>query len=148
MCQSWSLFCLFSVFSHYISNINWKSMDRIWTQGRMMVGADGSTELWWPPSSFWGYFLNNFAVKEIICMSKWQKIKKCQFAAERSVRQKLWWPVWQISKFWIFCTLSLVFCTLSFSLPFAGEGFESSTGRLCGECFNQCSLHVFFSIFV
>ena len=46
-------FCLFSSFSHCnFNNTNWKSVDSahgIWTRGRMMVGADDTTELLQPP---------------------------------------------------------------------------------------------------
>ena len=45
-------FCLFSFFSHYNFNTNWKSIDGVLgirTWGRRMVGADKTTELWWPP---------------------------------------------------------------------------------------------------
>ena len=52
MSQSRPLFRLFSSFSHHNSIINWKNIDgvlRIRTQGRRMVGADKTTELWRPP---------------------------------------------------------------------------------------------------
>ena len=44
-------FCLFSFFSRYNFNTNWKSIDGvlgIQTRGRRMVGADETTELWQP----------------------------------------------------------------------------------------------------
>ena len=48
-----AFFCLFSSFSHYnFNNTNWKSIDGVLgfrTRGRMMVGADDTTELWRPP---------------------------------------------------------------------------------------------------
>ena len=53
MGQSRPPFRLFSSFSCYNSNnTNWKSIDGVLgirTQGRRMVGADETTELWWPP---------------------------------------------------------------------------------------------------
>ena len=46
-------FCLFSFFSHYIfNNTKWKSIDGvlgIQTRGRLMEGADDTTELWQLP---------------------------------------------------------------------------------------------------
>ena len=45
-------FCLFLLFSRYnFNNTNWKSVDGVLgirTQGRRMVGADETTELWRP----------------------------------------------------------------------------------------------------
>ena len=47
------LFCLFSSFSHYnFNDTNWKKHRCVLgnqTRGRRMVGADNTTELWWPP---------------------------------------------------------------------------------------------------
>ena len=43
---------LFLFFSRYNFNTNWKSIDGVLgirTQGRRMVGADETTELWRPP---------------------------------------------------------------------------------------------------
>ena len=45
-------FCLFLFFSHYNFNTNWKSVDGVFgiqTWGRMIIGADETTELWRPP---------------------------------------------------------------------------------------------------
>ena len=45
-------FVLFLFFSCYNFNTNWKSVDGVLgirTRGRRMVGADETTELWWPP---------------------------------------------------------------------------------------------------
>ena len=45
--------CLFSSFSHYnFNDTNLKNIDGVLgipTLGCMMVGADDTTELWWPP---------------------------------------------------------------------------------------------------
>ena len=54
MGQSRSLFCLFLSCSQYnFNNTNWKSLDgvlEIWNRGRMIVGADDTTELWRSPN--------------------------------------------------------------------------------------------------
>ena len=59
-------FCLFSFFSCYNFNTNWKSIDGvlgIWTPGRRIVGADETTELWWPPCPlFYQYNFLSFSI--------------------------------------------------------------------------------------
>ena len=64
------LFLLIIVHFHHNSNINWKTVDvglANRAQGRCIVGANGSIELW-QPLNRWTYFLSLYVQPELVLM--------------------------------------------------------------------------------
>ena len=103
------VFCSFLLFSHsynkYSINfnyINWKSTNvvlGIWTQGRMMVGTDGSTELRRPP--LWQKWFIQWMTLSLIFTARsfpFEIRLESDLPTDEERRKMIWTNGWEVVK--------------------------------------------------